>query len=198
MALNITPLPQLDIANGQRAVSLNIKEDTGTYQVELFSVEQDAAGKETLQKTGDLLVYPFIFRAPRTIKIALKNAGIDRTQERYYRLLLRQTQAGTAGIKIGQLLSFSVPVFVDAVKEHRDYKVTCGDRIKVNNPGNVHVKLVSQANVPVYVLPGRTVELPGDVTYLKDVDTKKTYCELQRLAIQNREDPGIGSEKSAK
>ncbi len=175
-SLLITPLPQVNIERGERGAVLQLMSDDNTYQAEMFRIEQGKDGEDTMIKTDEVVAYPIIFKAPRAVRIAIKNENIDRSHEHYYRILVRQLRAQKPDSGIQASLAFSIPVFVLPDKANRAFKVVCRDHIEVTNTGNVHVKLLRQDNTPVYVMPGNTITFTDKVKTLKDTDTDKVYC----------------------
>jgi len=175
-ALLVTPHPKIEIPKGEKAVTLHINDDDHTWQAYVYRVEQSGDGKETLIESEDIIVYPTVFKAPRSLKLVL-NRPIDRSTESYYRIIVRQIDVDK-GTGIKALLELSIPVFVKAEKENISKRIICGDNITIKNSGNTHLKFIVNKKAPLYVMQGKTITIQK--VSLKDEEGKE-YCGGKKL-----------------
>lgn len=170
-ALLVSPLPKVEIPKGEKAATLRITDDDHTWQAYVYRVEQSEDGKETLIESEDIIVYPTVFKAPRSLKLVL-NRPVDRSAESYYRIIVRQINVDK-GTGVKALLELSIPVFVKAEKENISKRIICGDSITIENSGNTHLKFIVNEKAPLYVMQGKTITIQK--VSLKDEDGKE-YC----------------------
>ena len=147
-AMTIYPIP-IYIKEPMKIKQLNIKEDNSKYQV-------------FVKGDSDLVVYPKIFKAPKSIKILYK--GKKPQVEKNYRIVLQELLMDQE-LKDGKMLivkRFSIPLFVLPKDIRSKLSYQCFDRgILLKNEGNVHflINLLNGKKVHWYLYPNQTKEV---------------------------------------
>ncbi len=176
LSVEIHPIPVV-IDKGQNIARLHVKtQERKTFKVIPVSFDEK-------EEVKDLVVYPQVITTPAVVRVGY--TGKDRQQEKAFRVVLQEVVPEGEGVKIA--FSFSVPVFVKPEKVIKELVITCGNgTLKVQNKGNVHIKVLSIGDKEVdvkdsYILPSQEKTYSLEAKGMIDVKTTdgvyKAYCK---------------------
>lgn len=174
-AVTLMPLTLL-MEQNKAVVSLHVRNDEAQakiFEVQAFHWSQDGS-EDVLELASDLVVTPPIVKlAPgeeKIIRVGVMRKDSSRTQEKAYRLLLRDiTPVALEGGELHLRMQYLLPLFMSPGRpqpELRLIEAAAPDKpgcIQITNAGNVHAKLVwtapdsaPQNTAPIqrYVLAG--------------------------------------------
>lgn len=147
-AISISPLPRVDLKAG--VATVRVDQDDSFWRADIYRVVMDENG-EKLEPATDVVLSPRIFKAPRGLRIATKQAPTGQ-KELFYRLVLTQQVKAEEGSGIRPKFTISIPVVQAPARPAPGY--VCDQTGRIRNTGNTHIKAVVENKQPLYILPG--------------------------------------------
>ena len=174
-AVTLMPLT-LVMEQSKAVVSLHVRNDEAQakiFEVQAFHWSQDD-GEDVLELASDLVVTPPIMKlAPgeeKIIRVGVMRKNSNRTQEKAYRLLLKDiTPIALEGGELRLRMQYLLPLFMSPDRPQSELQlieIAAPDKsgcIQITNAGNIHAKLVWTApgSTPQSISPTQRYVLAG-------------------------------------
>ncbi len=174
-AVTLMPLT-LVMEQNKAVVSLHVRNDeaqTKIFEVQAYHWSQDG-NEDVLEPASDLVVTPPIVKlAPgeqKIIRVGVMRRNSSHTQEKAYRLLLRDITP--IALEAGELhlrMQYLLPLFMSPGRPQPELQLVEAATsdgsgcIQITNAGNIHAKLVwtSPSNAPQNIAPTQRYVLAG-------------------------------------